>query len=78
MARFLYAFAAFAKAIEVDAQYANAYKNLAMAHVKKSEVPQAFAALERYLSLNPNDRSALEIYGKLKFVLENDTTRTPQ
>jgi tetratricopeptide (TPR) repeat protein len=67
---------AFRKAIEIDPRYANAYKNLAMAYIKRSEIPQAYAALDKYLTLNPDDRSALGVYEKLRFVLENDTTRT--
>lgn len=65
---------AFSRAIAVDPHYANSYKNLAMAYVQKTDVPRAMAALEKYLEILPTDRSAQELYGKLRSVAESDTT----
>ena len=48
-------------AIRADATYAPAYWELGLAHYCKGDRPQAIAALERYLALEPRAKDAHRI-----------------
>ncbi len=48
-------------AIRADATYAQAYRELGLAHYRKGDRPQAIAALERYLALEPRAKDAPRI-----------------
>ena len=65
---------AFRRAIESDPTYANSYKNLAMAYVQQTRIPEAYSTITKYLEMQPNDRVAVDVYDKLRIVMENDTT----
>jgi predicted Zn-dependent protease len=48
-------------AIRGDATFAPAYQELGLAHYRKGDRPQAIAALERYLALDPRAKDAPRI-----------------
>jgi tetratricopeptide (TPR) repeat protein len=49
------------QAIRADATYAPAYRELGLAHYRQGDRPQAIAALERYLALDPGAKDASRI-----------------
>ena len=53
-------------AIRADATYAPAYRELGLAHYRQGDRPQAIAALERYLALDPRAKDTPRIHGAIR------------
>ena len=54
--------------------YANTYRNLAMAYASQRQVGPALDAIEKYLEFNPEDAAALEVRRKLLIAESADST----